>query len=272
LTSGITDLAGNPLAAYSWTTRAEVKIENTSPAFHETWDRHTSASASGGAFSVAQTSGFSARFAFEGTDVALVGARSSSGGYANVSIDGGAATKVSFYHSSTQWQRAVWSKSGLADARHAVVVTVLGSKPSAAKATNVYIDAFKVAGTTYQENDAHVTDSFRRVKSSAASGGSYDLATHVSAGHTGSRPSYSVTFRGTRVSVYGTRTTTSGTAAVYIDGKLTATVSFNGTTAYGVQLFSSASLKDKTHTIRVEVLGTRTGKNSSVAIDYVAIA
>jgi hypothetical protein len=275
LTNGITDTAGNALPPYSWTVRADTNVENSSRALVETWDSDAATQASGGAYHAAATSGSSVTFTTPGpaTNVSLLAPRLSAGGYADIYLDGvKKASNVSFYNSAAQWQRVVWSATGLANAVHSVQVRVLGAHPAGSSADWVLIDAFRVGTTLYQENSASVRDSFRRVNASAASGGSYDTIAHTTAGDNGGRPSYRLTFAGTGVLVFGVKSPSSGSVAVYLDGAKRATVNLNATTTqYQAVLFSASGLSATTHTIRVDVLGSTAGKNSSVGVDFVRI-
>ncbi len=274
LSGGITDVAGNPLTPMSWTVRTSTAVDNTSSALYEVWDRDTSPSASGGSYHASASAGSSAKFTFAGTAVTLVGARSASGGYADIYLDGvKQAAGVSFYNKATQWQYPVWSKSGLPNRTHMVEVRPLGTKPASSSGAWVYVDAFKVGTAVYQENNSAVRESFRRVATASASGGSYDVATHATSGDTGGRPYYTLTFRGTRVVVYGVKSATSGSAAFYVDNVLRATVSLHSTaTMYRALLFNSPALTNSVHTLRVELVGSANGANSSVGIDNITIS
>lgn len=117
-------------------------------------------------------------------------------------------------------------------------------------------------------SSAHET--FRRSASTIAGGGSYDVATHATSVATG-RPSYTVVFRGTGATVKGIVTSSSGKAAIYLDNRLVATVDWKRTTTTATNVWSSATLSDAPHTLRIDVLGTATGANSYVALDAVTI-
>ena len=85
----------------------------------------------------------------------------------------------------------------------------------------------------------------------------YDVASHVATGDTGSVPRYSVTFKGTGVDWYATKTATSGNAGVYVDGVLRTTVDlYSATTAYQVKVFASVTLAAGVHTLEIRVTGT----------------
>jgi hypothetical protein len=269
LTTGIEDLEGEPLAAaVSWTVRAVTTVDSNSVALQEVWDVDSSSAAYGGAYSTSPGPGSRKVFTFTGTNVTVYGARSASGGYATVYLDGTAMQTISCYAPSTTWKQVLFAKSGLSNAKHTVEIRPKGEKNSASKGTTVYVDAFKVGSTFYQERHAAVRDYFRRVTTTSAFGGSWDLVTHATSGDTGTRPWFAVQFKGTDAKVYATRNPHSGPAVVYIDGVAKATINLrSASTAYNVQVFDSAPLSDSVHTIMVAAAGTSSGAGSYVGID-----
>jgi hypothetical protein len=79
---------------------------------------------------------------FGGTKVALVGCKSSVGGMADVYIDGAKVKTVDLYRSTSKCGE-VWSKSGLDDDIHTIVVKVTGKKNADSDGTYVGVDAVK---------------------------------------------------------------------------------------------------------------------------------
>ena len=217
LGAGIQDLAGNPLVATSWTVRTSLTVEQSSVAITELWDRDTSGSASGGAYSESRVAGASASFTFTGTDV-----------------------------------------------------TVVGRKASDAGKADVYLDGVKQLTLDHEETNAAVKLAFRRVSTSKAYGSSYDTVDHVKSSDTGGIPTYRLVFRGTDVKVYGTKSTSSGKANVYIDGSKKATINlYSSSTKYRALVFDSPTLSNAVHTIEIRLTGTKSkaSKGTSVGID-----
>jgi Bacterial Ig-like domain len=272
LTSGITDNAGNALATTTWTVRTSVTIDQTSPAMLEVWDRDTNASASGGSYGAARLSGAKTTFTFTGTNVTLLARKASDGGKADVYVDGAKVTTIDFYNAATQWKNAIWTKAGLANAKHTVTVVVAGTKQAASSSTWVYVDAFKVGTTVYEESNAAVKDQHRRSTNASAYGGSYDVTNHAASGDTGDKPLFKVVFKGTDLLVYATKTSGSGKADIYIDGALKATVDlYAAATTYKVKVFDSAALVNGVHTLVIKANGAKAAASSStsVSIDQV---
>jgi hypothetical protein len=274
LTSGITDdPAGNPLTPKSWTFRTNTQVENDSPALVEHWDRDAAKSALGGSYDASKAAGASASYTFKGTGVSVLGTRMKDGGYAAMYIDGAKQTSTaSFFSAKTRYRKVIWSKSGLANGWHTIQVRVLGTKPAAASDRWVYLDGFQVGTTQVDQVNSTVTETFARVKASTASGGTYDTVSHATTGDTAGQPSYSLQFRGTGVSVYAVKSKTASKAAFYVDGRLDSTVDLRSTSTYVTSIASFSGLADKVHTLRIDVVGTKTGAGSSVGIDYLRVS
>ncbi len=274
LTSGITDLVGNQLVAYGTNVRAATTVQQDSSSVRETWARWTTASASGGAMKLARTTSAQLTFKFSGSDVALVGFRGPSGGYATVTLDGVIKTStLSFYSASNLYKQTLWSTAGLAPGNHTVQVAPRGTKPTGARDTWVYVDAFVVGGSTFQDESTAVTERFRGVTSSSASGSSYDLMSHVAASGVAT-PSLTFQFAGTGLTWYGTKGSSYGKATVYVDNVSKGTVDlYRSATAYKQSIWTSAALSNGVHTIKIVVAGTKrsAAKGYDVSFDYFAI-
>ena len=273
LTGAPADAFGNSVTPRTYTIRTDTSVDNTSPAMVERWDRDAASAALGGSYDSSSTKGSSAKYQFTGTAVSVLGTRMKSGGYAAVYLDGvKQSSTVSFYNSSTQYRKVVWSTSGLAAGPHTVQVTVLGTKPGSASDHWVYLDGFQVGTTQVDQTNAAVHEAFARVNSSSASGGSYDTASHATSGDTSGRPSYNLTFRGTGVAVYGVHSPSAGKAAVYVDNRLKSTVDLRSTSTSVTTLVGLSGLTNAVHTLRIEVVGTTTGAGSAVGVDYLRVS
>jgi hypothetical protein len=273
MTSAVKDLAGNALTGETFLLRASRLVENTSAALREYWDPDASSSASGGAYVVSSLAGSSATWkltAGSGQAAAVYGVRRPDGGYADVLVDGVRKTTVSFYGASTAWKSKLYTSPALSAGAHTVEVRALGTKPSSSTGTAVALDYLTIGSTVSQESVAR--QAFRRVPATGASGSSYDLVNHRTSGDTGSTPSYLVTFKSTGVKVYATRTPTSGTARVYVDGALKATINLaSASVAYKQLVYSLSGLTEARHTIRVVCAGMSSGSSSTVALDYLTV-
>ncbi|WP_329168417.1 hypothetical protein OG709_30410 [Streptomyces sp. NBC_01267] len=87
--------------------------------------------------------GDTATATFWGTGVRVICSKGPGRGIAEVSVDGGAATRVDLYATDEQSQQRVFERTGLADGEHTVTVRVTGRKNSAATGAQVALDAFE---------------------------------------------------------------------------------------------------------------------------------
>ncbi len=274
LTNGITDNAANALATTTWTVRTSLTVDSISSAMIEVWDRDTHASASGGGYSAGRLAGAKSTFTFTGTNVTFVGRKGTDGGKADIYLDGVKQTTVDFYNATAQWKVNLWTKTGLTNAKHTVMVVALSTKSAASSNYWVYVDAFKVGTTSYEENHATVKDQHRRVTTASAYNGSYDVTNHVATSDTGDKPLYKLVFKGTDVIVYATKTPSSGKAAVYVDGALKATIDlYAAATTYKAKVFDSATLANGVHTLTIKATGSKAAasSNTDVTLDQVVI-
>jgi hypothetical protein len=273
LNQAITDVSGNNLAATSWSSRAATVVQQDDPVVKEAWDRDTSSSALGSSYVVTSRAGASDTLTFTGTSVALLAARGTDGGYANVHVDSRSTTKVSFYAAARQWQRSVYKLSGLSNTKHTLVVSALGTRPSASAGSFVRIDGARVGATSVDDKNKAWTVRFERVKTTKALGGSYDTESFTASGDNGKKPTYTLTFVGTKATVYFTKTPRSGKAYVSLDGVRQATVDlYSSSTTYHFS-WSSKTLKSSRHKLVVTLAGTHNGasKGTAVSLDQVTV-
>jgi hypothetical protein len=276
LTSGIVDLSGNPLVPNGWTVRTSLTVEEVSPALVEVWDRDTNAAASGGGYSASRTAGAKASFTFSGTNVTVLGRKSTDAGQAAVYLDGvRQVPDIDLYSPATQWKVPIFAKTGLVNGPHTVAIVALATKQAASSDTWVYVDAFTVGSTTSEETNTAVKFQFRRISNASAFGGSYDTTNHTSAGDTDDQPYYRVTFRGTDVLVYATKTASSGKADFYVDGALVGNDVdlYAAATTYKVKVFDSALLADGIHVLTVKLTGLKQAASTGmdVSLDQVVL-
>lgn len=273
VTSAIADAAGNPLAADTFNVRTSRTVESTSPALREYWDRDSSTSASGGSYVTSNAAGSSATWrvsATSGQTASLYGVRMPTGGYGEVWVDGVKKSTVSFYGASTAYKVKLYTTPALSAGTHTILVKAVGTRPSGSSGSYVSVDYLQVGSTVVQESSAR--QAFRRLSSSSASGGSYDVVTHKTSGDTGSQPSYSLTFKGTAIRLYVTRYTGAGPVRIYLDGVLKkSTTLTSSSTLYKQLAYSASGLTDARHTIKVVAVGTSSGATSGVAVDYLGI-
>lgn len=269
-TAAIHDVAGNPLIATFFTVRATRTVENTSAALQRRWDVDARAIASGGAYIVERLSGSRAELTFTATagqTVSVYGIRLPDGGYADIYLDGVKKATPSFY-AATAARVRVYLSGALTAGTHTISIRPKGTKPAASTNSWVAIDNVNVGATVRQETS--LTQSFRRVASASAFGGSYD--TMIGATATDTVPAqFRLTLVGTGFKVYATKTPGSGKARVYVDGVLKATINlYSASTVYKALVYST-TFPIGVHNVRIEAVGTLTGANSAVNLDRITI-
>ena len=85
-----------------------------------------------------------ATFTFEGTAVRWIGFRAGRTGIARVYLDGAFIAEIDTFAASEGFQDTIWEASGLASARHTLVIEATGQKNPAATNNYVVVDAFDV--------------------------------------------------------------------------------------------------------------------------------
>jgi len=121
---------------------------NSALALTGTWSRVTGQS---GDFNSTETTSSTlnstATLSFTGTSIQWIGTTGHGYGKATVSIDGGAATTVDTYSSSTQRQQLIYTKTGLSNGTHTIKITALGTHDSSSNGSLISIDALNVPGS-----------------------------------------------------------------------------------------------------------------------------
>jgi hypothetical protein len=118
------------------------------------WTLKQHASLSGGQWSVADTSSAYATIAFNGPEVRWISTYGSDQGIARVTLDNGTPVLVDLYSSKFQFQKTVWSASGLANTVHSLKIEWTGSKNASASDDFVGIDRIEAAGDLIQTDFA----------------------------------------------------------------------------------------------------------------------
>jgi hypothetical protein len=134
-----TDVAGNVGAWATFPTLNPKRIQDTSSlvAYTGTWTKVTNSSLSGGSARYASSTTRRAKVSFTGQEIALIATRRTTGGRAEIRVDGVVVGTVDLDASSTQYRRLVFRKGFAGSAPHSLEVRPLGDG-------RVEIDAFIV--------------------------------------------------------------------------------------------------------------------------------
>jgi hypothetical protein len=238
------------------------------------WSR-SSLQTGGGAAMRSATAGSHADFAFTGTSVSWIGFRGPWTGMADVSIDGGAPTRIDLYAATESVQVPVFTANGLAPGSHTLRIDVPGVKNPQSSAAWIMVDAFDVPPPSpapsvarFQESDpsaAFTADWTQAGVSTLWSGESAKQSVTV-----GGRATFS--FTGTSLRWIGERGFGTGVANVSIDGQLMARVDTSTVSQEGYQavLFSATGLASGAHTLTIEVVG-RNNEPPGATVERVVI-
>ncbi|MBI4769830.1 MAG: hypothetical protein HY784_05290, partial [Chloroflexi bacterium] len=182
------------------------------------------------------------------TAVTFITYRGPDQGKARVTIDGTNMGTLDLYSPTPEYQHPV-TYSGLPNARHTIVVTVLGQKNPASSGFEVRVDAFRVRTTTVEDDSPGLRyNTWTGLALAQALGGSLRYSPAKEA-------SIYFDFNGTEFGWITARGPVLGKAEVYVDGALAATVNlYNASWQFQYpQLIGG--LADGPHHVRIRVLG-----------------
>jgi hypothetical protein len=237
-------------------------------AYTGTWTSASGGSWSGGGAVESFAPGAQARVAFAGTTVSLVGLRGPRNGIARIYLDGAFHATVDTY-AATEIQSVIFTDTNLAPGWHELVVEVSGLKHAAATDYRIVVDAFDVA-VRFEEVDPAVvyTGSWSAQNFDEAWSGTspnYGSGSATRSATAGARAEF--TFVGTAVRWIGYRGPVAGIARVFVDGALAGEVdAYASIKQVRAELFSAAGLSPGSHTIAIEVTGSRNPSASNAVI------
>jgi hypothetical protein len=263
-------LAATILLTIAWPCRAQtgpgarIEENDLSVTYFGDWYANASSANSGGRAALTNMRDARATVTFTGTGITWIGVGDPWSGFARVYLDGTLYT-VDTYHDSTIYQRPLFSAKGLPAGSHTLSIEVTHTRDGNANGSWVWIDGFEIEngsgttggttaspGRTEQINPSSIyTGTWFTHESSRHSGGSAALAVDLGS-------SLTISFNGTGIMWIAYRDEWSGVARVLVDGLFAAMVdtylspSQAGTTAYSVSGLPSGS-----HTLSIEVTGTR---------------
>ena len=121
-----------------------IRIEQSGSgtSYSGTWYTGSHSSTSGGSYRYSGANGSTARFSFTGTGVKWVGASASTGGIANVKIDGVLVGSVDQYAPYTTFKKTMFQRTGMLRGPHVIEVSVSGRRNASSSGYWVFVDAF----------------------------------------------------------------------------------------------------------------------------------
>jgi uncharacterized protein YkwD len=132
-----TDLEGNTCGYVYGPTFKPSRVDQASTAvtYGGSWATASSSYASGGSFRYTSTAGASASFTTTAASLAWMAVKSTSGGSADVYVDGVLKTTISLYASSTAWRPIVYTLNYSSQTTHTIKIVAKGNG-------RIYLDAF----------------------------------------------------------------------------------------------------------------------------------
>jgi len=261
------------------------RIEQNDPSlvYSGHWYSNSSEQHSTGVAALTNTRGARATITFNGDGISWIGLTDGWAGLATVYLDGTMKVIDSFGGGGrTQYQTPLFVARGLGAGPHTLSIEVTHERGANTDGSWVWIDAFDIengagiaggvaAGTgRVEENNPAVIYFGRWFSNSnpAHSGGTSALATDAE--------SYlEVRFTGTGIRWIAYRDEWSGIARVYMDGELQLTTDeYQSPSATQTVLYDMAGLRGGSHTLKIEVTGTRnsSSKGSWIWVDAFDIA
>jgi hypothetical protein len=250
-------------------TRFEETAATLAPA--GAWSELTSASAevplSGGRAVFTDTARATATFTFTGTGVSWLGLRCETCGIASVRLDGTQAT-VDTFAPRPRSAGVVFQRSGLAPGSHTLVIEVTGDRNPSSGGMFIVVDAFEVTGdggapppppsttvTRFQETHPSIQYSPEWLHGRTSRQWSGGTASATAVG--GQRATF--TFTGPSVSWIGFKSREAGIARVSLDGIVRAEALdlYSPTEEVRLPVFTATGLGNTTHTLTIEVTGTK---------------
>ncbi len=223
------------------------------------WQGEENANASGNTYRESNIQNNTVTFKFTGKAVTWIARKGPDMGKAQVMIDGVNKGIVDLYGAGEQWQFAKTFKK-LSNAKHTLVIRVLGTKNADATDTYVGVDAFRVGTLVTEDTSPTVKFNAWNAKLNAlATGGGYRISKAVNA-----RVSFS--FDGTEVEWLTAQGPKFGKARVLIDGIDKGVFDLYATTAQWQVPISFTGLSTGQHTIEIQVLGKKNAASGGKSI------
>ncbi len=209
---------------------------------------------SAGAAALTSTPGAQATLTFTGSAVTWIGARGNQSGIARVFLDGNFVADVDLYSSTEQIQAAVFTATGLAEARHTLAITSTGTQNPASFGNLVVVDAFEVASSGIQVQETDPSISYGAGWVLGIRDHAYNQGATAESNTIGAQAT--LTFTGSGIDWIGARGPQTGIARVYVDGAFAAEIDTYAQTE-GPQhtTYSTRGLAAGSHAFTIEVSG-----------------
>lgn len=248
--------------------------ETGSIAYSGTWTTWTDIGDYGSTEHNSNTTNNTATLSFTGTGVQWVGAKYNTYGKAEVIVDGVSRGIVDQYAASKQYQQVLYEIAGLSSGAHTIQLKVTGTKNASSSGYYVDVDDFRVV----VGNANQVDDRASGITYATGTWSGYDGDPWYTYGGTetnGSTTSHYVqyTWTGTSIAWIGAKNSNLGKANVYIDGvlQIAGIDLYSATKQYQQPLYVKTGLSNASHTIKIEVAGTKNASSSGYYVNIDAL-
>lgn len=233
----------------------------------------TSANYGSGGAARSAAPGARATFTFTGTSVTWIGFRGPAAGIARVYLDGVLVDEVDTFASPKELQAPLFSATGLSPGSHTLAIEVTGLKNAASTNTFIRVDAFDITLPApapvirrFQQTDAtYPTGTWQPSSTNLL----YTGGTMTNSNTAGSRAEF--TFTGSSIRWVGQRLFDGGIARVFLDGVVVADIDTYAPVQEEFQaaIFTASGLAPGSHTLRIEVTGTKaaTSQGTRIVVD-----
>ena len=224
-----------------------------------------------------KTTDDTATITFTGTKIDLYSVKASNTGKIAVSIDNGSETTVDLYAARRSGNELVWSSSTLTNASHTLKVRVTGTRNTSSTENWATVDKVVISKATVDDRTTGTgSDNFNYTgtgwgNATGSNTGEY-LGTNTYSKTTDNYVTF--TFTGTKLEVFGVKAPNAGKVAISVDnGTETIVDEYAATRAGDQRIWTSSTLTNGSHTVKLRVTGTKNTSSSDywVTVDKVVI-
>jgi hypothetical protein len=208
--------------------------------------------------------GATLNISFNGSQISLVGTKSSSGGTADVYMDGVLQTTINTSTTATQNRNVLYSNYGLAAGSHTFQLVVQSGTITVDYAdAQSFNPATALSTVSVNDNDLGTYNNqylYNAAWSYGSQSGAYAGDNHWSST---TNNYYQVGFNGTQVKVFTAKASNQGIAAISIDGGTETLVdTYASTRSDNALIYTSPELAPGQHTVKVRVTGTKNASST----------
>ncbi|HBV85092.1 MAG TPA: hypothetical protein DEF42_00115, partial [Desulfosporosinus sp.] len=234
-----------------------------------TWDNRVySGSATGNYYMRSGTAEAKVDIAFYGTGIRWISPRSSTGGIAEVTLDGNKELVDLYQSGTTQWQQTVYEETGLTEGLHQLSIRVTGTKDELSSNTYVFMDSIEVIGAVLEHSrveEDSITMDYRGIWDYKTST-SYSGGKIIETSKGGAAVEY--TFYGTGLEWLAHVDSGKGIAKVSIDGEAPVLVDLYRPSSRAQEIvYKRYGLSLGQHKLRIEASGNKSPSSSNYYVN-----